>query len=64
MFNNRKGWYIIMKKNEKIDGTVKVVDCSEAEESELNAIIEKIFEEAYGSPEDNTSKKAPLVLIF
>ena len=41
-----------MKKKESTDLEVKVVDCSKLEERDLNKVLGKIFEEAYGSAED------------
>ena len=40
-----------MKKKESTDLEVKVVDCSKLEERDLNKVLGKIFEEAYGSAE-------------
>ena len=38
-----------MKKKESTDLEVKVVDCSKLEERDLNKVLGKIFEEAYGT---------------
>lgn len=54
-----------MKKNENADLDVKVVDCSRLEAGDVNAVLGKIFEEAYGSAEDgSTTMQKPLVLII
>lgn len=43
----------------------KVVDCSKLEERDLNKVLGKIFEEAYGSAEDgSTTLQKPFVLII
>ena len=53
-----------MKKKESTDLEVKVVDCSKLEERDLNKVLGKIFEEAYGSAEDgSTTLQKPFVLI-
>lgn len=44
-----------MKKKESTDLEVKVVDCSKLEERDLNKVLGKIFEEAYGSAEDGST---------
>ena len=52
-----------MKKKESTDLEVKVVDCSKLEERDLNKVLGKIFEEAYGSAEDgSTTLQKPFVL--
>ena len=54
-----------MKKKESTDLEVKVVDCSKLEERDLNKVLGKIFEEAYGSAEDgSTTLQKPFVLII
>ena len=45
-----------MKKKESTDLEVKVVDCSKLEERDLNKVLGKIFEEAYGSAEDGSTR--------
>ena len=54
-----------MKKNENADLEVNVVDCSKLEAGAVNAVLGKIFEEAYGSAEDgSTTLQKPFVLII
>ena len=54
-----------MKKKESTDLEVKVVDCSKLEERDLNKVLGRIFEEAYGSAEDgSTTLQKPFVLII
>ena len=54
-----------MKKNKNADLEVNVVDCSKLEAGAVNAVLGKIFEEAYESAEDgSTTIQKPLVLII
>ena len=54
-----------MKENEKIDETITVVDCDNADESDLNEIIGDLLKEAYEVSKDGSiSLRKPFVLII
>ena len=54
-----------MKENEKIDETITVVDCDNADESDLNEIIGDVLKEAYEVSKDgSTTLQKPFVLII